>query len=888
MCPSLIERALSLEIRATFFLTSLDVRQENSMSRLRTTLTLLLVAVSVACVAQEEDEEELVDVSSQIREAENEEQLLTQRLELTGQRIKLLKESRTLRLSLNQLGEQIEIADGKGDERKVEQLKEQSEAEELQLEFSHAKLGILEYRFGLLHIQGELFPRELEPLRRDSLELTKTVDLAAVLVEELFKVYREGPEEKKGKLEEQLEELQVTFEQRQGILQLKLKLHYAREEGEEDEIRELERILKNLTENVEAGAALTTRPVVRNRSLPIELTAAEIAKAGTLDFQQQIVPLLKHSCFECHDQKSASGDLNLDELIRSRPLVTNRTHWINVIQQLKVRSMPPAEADQPDEPDRRTMAAWLTNAIVNFDYSTVRQPGYEPARRLTHDEYNNTIRDLTGIDLRPADRFPADLTATSGFKNSANSLFLQPITLERYIGAAESIAMSAWPDEAQTAGHRAAWKRLLGKTTDLTGNGAVKTVLLKFVQRAWRRPVEPRELSTLLSHYEDRVAGGATPRGALRDVLQVMLVSPSFLIRTERDGPVSGKPFRVTDWELASRLSYFLWASMPDDELFRLAETDRLHEPDVLVRQITRMLRDPKAESLGSIFASQWLGFTDLGRVRPGQIDNPWATDSLIAAMKDESAMLFNSVVSNDAQLDRLLDADYTFLNEELARHYGIKGVTGTRMRQISLRGTPRRGVLGHGSILAVTSFPGRTSPVIRGNWILTKLLGTPPPPPPPNVSDFDERVAGNRKLTQRQKLELHRVNPNCYACHSQIDPLGFALEEFEWFGRHRPQQRGKTVDSTGQLPGGKPFQGLPGLSQALLTERIDDLTTQISRKLLSYALGRQLEYYDEATVSDLVEAMQKNERRLPSLILAIVQSDTFQMKQLPVDPADK
>ena len=235
MCPSLIERALSLEIRATFFLTSLDVRQENSMSRLRTTLTLLLVAVSVACVAQEEDEEELVDVSSQIREAENEEQLLTQRLELTGQRIKLLKESRTLRLSLNQLGEQIEIADGKGDERKVEQLKEQSEAEELQLEFSHAKLGILEYRFGLLHIQGELFPRELEPLRRDSLELTKTVDLAAVLVEELFKVYREGPEEKKGRLEEQLEEDQLR------------KLA-------EDELNALKEVFKVFDKNGKSGA----------------------------------------------------------------------------------------------------------------------------------------------------------------------------------------------------------------------------------------------------------------------------------------------------------------------------------------------------------------------------------------------------------------------------------------------------------------------------------------------------------------------------------------------------------------------------------------------------------------------------------------------------------
>jgi len=463
-------------------------------------------------------------------------------------------------------------------------------------------------------------------------------------------------------------------------------------------------------------------------------------------------------------------------------------------------------------------------------------------------------------------------------------LFLQPITLERYIGAAEAIATAAWPDVPATPEQRAASSLLLGDDTDLRDEVAVESVLTGFARRAYRRPVEAEEIATLVAHYGRRVAQGASPRGALRDVLQVMLVSPSFLIRTERNGLNVGQPFRISEWELASRLSYFLWSSMPDAELFRLADAGRLSDPEILNTTVERMLRDSKSNTPGSIFASQWLGFTDLGRVRPGQIDNPWATDSLIAAMKAESAMLFNSVVKNNVPLDRLIDADYTFVNEELAKHYQMSGVRGAEMRQVSLRESPRRGILGYGSILAVTSFPGRTSPVIRGNWILSKLLGTPPPPPPPppppNVSEFDERVAENRKLTQRQKLEMHRQNPNCYACHSQIDPLGFALEEFEWFGRHRPVSRGKPVDTTGQLPGGEPFKGLVGLSQTLLRERIDELTIQLCRKMLSYALGRQLEYYDEATVQELVEKVQANDRRISALIHAIVQCDAFQMKQ--------
>lgn len=851
----------------------------------------LFLAVALLGVFQvpggaQEIEDDLADITERLEVAEQQQKILRQRLDVADRQVKLLAEARTFVKFLSTLDEQIEVAEAKGDERKIEQLEGQVEEAEFGLEFVNSKLEILEHRNGVLGLLDELEETGSRVLKSEAQTLLQMTDAADKLVERLFKVYRDGPESEEGELEQEVEAFYETFERRIDILSLKLELFWAREEGEDEAIRDLEAELKELGEprdfepNEKPDRNEADRKEARNLPPPMKLIADEVAAVGKLDFNSRIIPLLNAACSDCHAGDSSEGGLDLAALFRQQPLVINRTHWINVIQQLKVRSMPPADAEQPSEPDRRTMVAWLTNAIENFDYSTVKQPGYEQARRLTHDEYNNTVRDLTGIDIRPADRFPADLTATSGFENSANSLFLQPITLERYIGAAEAIATAAWPDESVTAEQKAAWSRLLGDISDLRDEAAVESVLAGFARRAYRRPVEADEIATLVAHYGRRVAEGASSRGALRDVLQVMLVSPSFLIRTERDGTKVGQPFRISEWELASRLSYFIWASMPDGELFRLAESGRLSDPKILSTTVERMLRDSKANTLGSIFASQWLGFTDLGRVRPGQIDNPWATDSLIAAMKGESAMLFNSVVNNNAPLDRLIDADYTFVNEELAKHYRMSGVRGAEMRQVSLRTSPRRGILGHGSILAVTSFPGRTSPVIRGNWILSKLLGTPPPPPPPNVSEFDERVAENRKLTQREKLELHRQNPNCYTCHSQIDPLGFALEEFEWFGRHRPVSRGKPVDTTGQLPGGKPFKGLIGLSRTLLKERVDDLTIQLCRKMLSYALGRQLQYYDEATVQELVDKVQASDRQIPALINAIVQCDAFQMKQ--------
>ncbi|MCP4172406.1 MAG: DUF1592 domain-containing protein [Fuerstiella sp.] len=848
-------------------------------------ITICFVTAAIQAAAQEESED-VREIGIELRHAQREKRHLQKRLELTSERIELLTESRTLRRALERFERRILEVRKTDDERRVEQLVDDAEEAELELEFVHAKLEMLERRGSIVDLISDLEEAELETLLAEATLLSGMPEQGSELLKKLFQVYRDGPEREAGELEQKIKELEERFYHQREVLQLRLELHWARIEGEADDVRDLEAELTALAASVEFADDddSESRSVNRRQDLlsPVQLSVAEVSAAGRLDLHRQIIPLLKSVCFDCHAGDSVSGDLDLSVLVNTTPLIVNRSHWINVIQQLKVRSMPPADAKQPSDADRRTLTAWLTNAIENFDYSTVRQPGYEPARRLTHVQYNNTIRDLTGIDLRPADRFPVDMTATSGFRNSANSLFVQPILMERYVGAAEAIVADAWPVAPESREQKTAWRTLLGNVQDLSASGAAENVLQRFATRAYRRPVERDELTSLLSYFEQRVRDGVSAEAALADVLQAILVSPNFLIRSERAGPEADVAFSVTDWELAGRLSYFLWASMPDDELFALAKTRQLRQPGVLSGQVDRMLADPKAGTLGTLFAAQWLGFTDLDRVRPGQIDNPWATDSLIESMKQESAMLFNSLVQNDHPIDRLVDADYTFVNEELARHYRMKGVSGEHMRRVSLQDTPRRGVLGHGSILAVTSFPGRTSPVLRGNWILTRLLGTPPPPPPPNVSEFDERIAENRRLTQRQKLESHRDNANCYACHSLIDPLGFALQEFEWFGRHQPTRQGKPVDATGRLPQGKSFRGLTGLSQTLLSERLDDLTIQLTRKILSYALGRQLEYYDEATVRDLVQQLQQGDRRLRAVVHAIVQSDAFQMKQMP------
>lgn len=857
---------------------------------MRTTLLLISAVCGAALMTRAEARDEaLQEIDAWTEEVR--ERLEEDDTEELRQALRLLRQARRQRMSAIRLEDKLEAAERRGDDEAAEPLEEQLESSELASEGLITALELLHGKVELNELVVEADEEGLEDLHQEARRLQRLQQRRIDEVLKLFRLLDAGDDDEAEDAEGRLEAMEEEFSHRSRRLELRFELHWAEDEDDEEAVAELRAELRELRlgdehdedehgddEDERSGrsrrsAAMTDEsgPLLQ----PVEVAADEINAAAGLSLTTDIVPLLQQHCYECHNSSGAAGDLNLEQLVAQQPLVVNRRHWRNVKQQLAIRSMPPADAPTPDDQDRRTLVAWLTHRVDQFDYSKVRQPGYESARRLTHEEYNNTIRDLFGVDLRPADRFPADLNATSGFDNSANSLFIQPVLMERYVGAAERVVSETLGAAATSEHRRRAEAVVLGK---LSPRAAVP----EFAARAWRRPLEQSEREQLEQYFDHFVDGGHTRREALLESLQLVLVSPKFLIRMEQVPENSESAFRVSDYELASRLSYFLWASVPDAELLQRAADGSLRQQDVLTMQVDRLLDDARSATLGSIFAAQWLGFESLDRIQPDQIDNPWATDSLIQAMQDESAMFFNELVQSNASIERLVDADFTFLNEELAKHYGVRGIRGSTMQRVSLQDTARGGVLGHGSILAITSFPGRTSPVVRGNWILSELLGTPPPPPPPNVSQFDEELEDRESLSQREKMRLHRRNPNCYVCHNQIDPLGFALEEFEWFGRYRPRRRGRSVDARGELPDGTVVNGLSGLREALVSQRRDDLVEQLTRKMLSYALSRQLEYYDEATVQQIIAGVEADDRQLRTLIHAIVRSDPFQMKQLP------
>ena len=358
--------------------------------------------------------------------------------------------------------------------------------------------------------------------------------------------------------------------------------------------------------------------------------------------------------------------------------------------------------------------------------------------------------------------------------------------------------------------------------------------------------------------------------------LQAVLVSPHFLFRVEAM-PTAGEDERtLSDYELATRLSYFLWNSMPDDELFRHAVRGTLRKDNHLDEQVRRMLRDPKAKSLVDSFASQWLQLRRFDEMTPSKRHFPTFNDVLREDMRRETELFFSYIVQNDRSVIDLLVADYTFVNERLARHYGLPNVKGDRFQQVSLAGTPRGGLLTHGSILTVTSNPTRTSPVKRGRWVLENLLGESPPPPPPNVPELvDEGV--ELKGTLREQMEQHRANPNCSVCHEKMDALGFALENFDAIGAWRLFDGKHPIDPRGQLPNGGSFEGPNELSAYLRDNMQPQFVHCIAEKMLTYALGRGLEFYDQCAVDKIIEELSQNEFKFSSLILGVVRSDPFQ-----------
>jgi mono/diheme cytochrome c family protein len=590
-------------------------------------------------------------------------------------------------------------------------------------------------------------------------------------------------------------------------------------------------------------------------------------------FAKQVAPLLTRYCTGCHGGAKPKGGVALDSFRDEVAATRDRSLWERVLHNVRAGDMPPPNKPRPSRAEVDALAAWLEVAFSRVDCGKI-DPGRPTLRRLNRTEYNNTIRDLVGVDFHPADDFPAD-DVGHGFDNIGDVLSMPPILLEKYLAAAEKITDTAF----HTPELR---RRILICEPDqrLSQLEAARKILEQFASRAYRRPVTTAEVNRLVRFV--RVAGSqgeGFDRG-IQLAVTAVLVSPHFLFRVELDPPplryapaVAAHP--VTDHELASRLSYFLWSTMPDDELFEKARAGTLHRPEVLEAQVRRMLRDPRCEQLVENFGDQWLAVRNLKTVTPDPGRFPDFDDDLRAAMQRETELFLGAVVREDRSILDLLDADFTFVNGRLARHYGIAGVTGDEFQRVRLSDGRRGGVLTQASVLTVTSNPTRTSPVKRGKWILENLLNAPPSPPPPNVPEFKDTPEVALSAPLRVRLEQHRANPSCASCHDRMDPLGFCLENYDAVGAWRTRDGSFPIDPSGTLPGGQAVVG-PADLKKVLRNRSEEFGRCLTEKLLTYALGRGPEPADKCTIDRAVAALAKDDDRLSRLVLEIVKSEPF------------
>ena len=548
---------------------------------------------------------------------------------------------------------------------------------------------------------------------------------------------------------------------------------------------------------------------------------------------------------------------------------------------------------------------------LNIERQVARAPGTGPERRpRAVDANGDPIPDEAALARRKLDdnwviRVPIkaglhEIRATFLMKTNAVSEGFRKPFLKPYIGRGptdnretrEGAALREMeimgPINPGGATSSPTYRRVFVCTPVKPGDEApcAKTILSKLARRAYRRPATEADLKVLLDFYSDGRAAGTFENG-IELALQRILVSPSFLFRTEFDPPSpkasAGRGiYRVSDLSLASRLSFFLWSSIPDEELLDLAEKNKLHEPAILAQQTRRMLADPRSQAFTSNFAGQWLSLRRLKDIVPDPFLYPDYGDTLALAFQKEAELFFDSIVREDRPLRDLLDADYTFVNERLARHYGIPNVKGLNFQRVTLAAdSPRRGLLGKGAILTVTSLPNRTSPVVRGKWVLQTILGAPPPEPPPDVPSLQENGEKVTKVrTLRERLEQHRAGATCASCHKLMDPIGFALESFDAVGKYRQfDENYEPIDNSGDYADGSKIDGLPGLRNVLMA-RSTQVNVTVTKTLMTYALGRGVEYYDAPAIRAILRDAAPQNYRFSSIVLGIVKSAPFQMRR--------
>jgi mono/diheme cytochrome c family protein len=592
------------------------------------------------------------------------------------------------------------------------------------------------------------------------------------------------------------------------------------------------------------------------------------ARADESAFERDARPVLRRHCVGCHSTAKPKGGIDLARFKDKASLRKEPDLWQRVTDALSEHTMPPKEKRQPSDFERQKAIDAIEASLASLD--DVRDPGRTLIQRLTRRQYNNTIRDLLGVDSDPADGFPSDGGGGEGFDNNASTLFVPPLLMEKYLAAAGTVLDQADPARWLTA----------RPGPGLTEDAAARRTIEAFATRAFRRPVESLEVERFFGLFRLASGRGEPFEKAVKLALRAILVSPNFLFLVEADQN-SATPYRVGEYELASRLSYFVWSTMPDAELFGLAAKGTLHDPKTLDRQVKRMLADPRARALAEDFAGQWLRAASLAHAaEPDRGRFPTFNPVLRTAMIEEVTVFFQQMLKNDAPVLDLVGAKYSYINETLARHYGVDDVKGAEFRRLDWKTPDRGGVLGMAAILTLTSYPQRTSPVLRGKWVLEDLLGTPPPPPPPNVAVLPPDDRPKDGMTFRQRLEKHRSKAECAACHANLDPLGFGLESFDAIGRLRTEIAGTPVDASGTLTTGENFRGPAELKQLLLQKKKDVFVRNLTRRMLSYALRRGLEYYDKSTVTQMMGALEAKGYRSTVLVTEIVKSYPFQYRR--------
>ncbi len=598
---------------------------------------------------------------------------------------------------------------------------------------------------------------------------------------------------------------------------------------------------------------------------------AEVKKG----FRDQVTPFVRTYCVTCHGNRKSKAGVNFESALKYPGNPGFSKHWKQALTNVKTHDMPPDDADkQPTDEQRRMFVDW----IAQLKFLSPKDPGPFVIRRLNKVEYGNTLHDLFGVNPAVARELPDEVFG-EGYLNT-----LSPLVSEQYLAIANEVLdrILAPADAPPTQVQRRLFGEPPAPGTDL--RAAARTVARSLARNAYRRPPSEEELDVLVGVFDLARENQLAYPAALRLMLKAVLVSPQFLFITPAREVESGRRIvPLDDYQLASRLSYLLWATMPDAELAALADSGKLHEPAILTGQVRRLLQDPRSRALFDGFGTQWLGLGELESKTFDPAKFPLMTGEIRSAMNEEARLFFESIVRENRNVVSFVDSDYTFLNETLAALYGLeKTVTGPAMRKVPLTDANRGGILSMPGILATTSFPNRTSAVKRGVWVLEQVLGEHVPPPPPNVPALDKQdPAKVAHLTLRQRTELHRTDPVCANCHRILDPIGFGLENFDAIGRWREQDdSGGAIDAAGELPGGKRFSS-PRELKAIIAARQAELARNLTEKLLAFALCRQLEGYDEIVVDRLMETIARDGYRMQTLIAEIVTSYPFTQRRI-------